>query len=301
MKKPIQSFGGPWTDTKLKILESYIDAYTTALKNTDFELVYVDAFAGSGSRTSRRSTSATLFELQELEEILRVSPRLALEVKGKPFDRFLFVDKKKSNVSELQNLVAEEYPEQSEKVRIRRGDANDIIKNFCANTNWARTRAVLFLDPYGMQTDWETITTIAETKAVDLWYLVPTGMGLNRLMTKSRTMEKSWEDRLDRHLGTPDWRDHFYVEIPQGDLFDNRQKTVERVYDDDRAEAFVLDRLRSVFSGVASKAVRLRNSQGQTMFILTFAYANPRAHPARSIAEHLVRKWEESDHQYGRI
>jgi len=41
-------FGGPWTQHKLKILELYLDAYTTALKNQPFKLVYIDAFAGTG-------------------------------------------------------------------------------------------------------------------------------------------------------------------------------------------------------------------------------------------------------------
>ena len=41
-------FGGPWTQQKLNILEHYLDAYTTALKNQPFRLVYIDAFAGTG-------------------------------------------------------------------------------------------------------------------------------------------------------------------------------------------------------------------------------------------------------------
>lgn len=43
------SFGGPWTLQKLNILDRYLDAYTTALKNQPFNLIYVDAFAGEGS------------------------------------------------------------------------------------------------------------------------------------------------------------------------------------------------------------------------------------------------------------
>ena len=42
------AFGGDWTQEKLGILELYLDAYTTALKNKPFHLVYVDAFAGTG-------------------------------------------------------------------------------------------------------------------------------------------------------------------------------------------------------------------------------------------------------------
>ncbi len=41
-------FGGPWTQKKLRILGLYLNAYTTALKNQRFRLVYIDAFAGSG-------------------------------------------------------------------------------------------------------------------------------------------------------------------------------------------------------------------------------------------------------------
>ena len=41
-------FGGPWTEQKLGILRAYLDAYTTALKNQPFTLIYVDGFAGAG-------------------------------------------------------------------------------------------------------------------------------------------------------------------------------------------------------------------------------------------------------------
>ena len=42
------AFGGNWTEEKLDILAKYLDAYTTALKNKQFRLVYLDAFAGAG-------------------------------------------------------------------------------------------------------------------------------------------------------------------------------------------------------------------------------------------------------------
>ena len=42
-----QSFGGPWTIEKLNILSNYLDFYTTALKNLPFQLMYIDAFAGT--------------------------------------------------------------------------------------------------------------------------------------------------------------------------------------------------------------------------------------------------------------
>ena len=33
-------FGGRWTGEKLDMLEKYLNAYTTALKNTQFRLLY---------------------------------------------------------------------------------------------------------------------------------------------------------------------------------------------------------------------------------------------------------------------
>lgn len=50
-------FGGHWSDRKLQALESYMNAYRTALKNTPFRFVYIDAFAGAGSRPILRPDS----------------------------------------------------------------------------------------------------------------------------------------------------------------------------------------------------------------------------------------------------
>ena len=48
MSPQTSSYGGQWTFEKLDILESYLDAYTTVLKNKPFKLIYIDAFAGTG-------------------------------------------------------------------------------------------------------------------------------------------------------------------------------------------------------------------------------------------------------------
>ncbi len=42
---------------------------------------------------------------------------------------------------------------------------------------------MVFLDPYGMQVEWSTIEALAATKAIDLWYLFPLGVGVARLLT----------------------------------------------------------------------------------------------------------------------
>ena len=50
-------FGGPWTEIKLDAVEYYLGCYTRALKQVDFDLWYIDAFAGSGDRENERTSN----------------------------------------------------------------------------------------------------------------------------------------------------------------------------------------------------------------------------------------------------
>jgi hypothetical protein len=59
----------------------------------------------------------------------------------------------------------------------------------------------VFLDPYGMQVEWSTIEALAATKAVDLWYLFPLGVGVARLLTHSGEIDEGWQNQLDWFLG----------------------------------------------------------------------------------------------------
>jgi three-Cys-motif partner protein len=57
--KQRDKFGGNWTEEKLECLKKYLSAYTTIFtknpKARHFQTIYVDAFAGTGYRsTSKR-------------------------------------------------------------------------------------------------------------------------------------------------------------------------------------------------------------------------------------------------------
>ncbi|MGH8657683.1 MAG: hypothetical protein ACREV4_04145 [Gammaproteobacteria bacterium] len=43
------------------------------------------------------------------------------------------------------------------------------LQDWCAQRDWEKERAVVFLDPFGMQVEWETVDTLAKTGGVDLW------------------------------------------------------------------------------------------------------------------------------------
>src|SRR5207248_10863849 len=84
-------------------------------------------------------------------------------------------------------------------------------QNWCRSNDWSRWRAVVFLDPYGMQVEWPTIEAIATTRAIDVWILFPLGMGANRLLTrKLEDIPDVWRRSLDRIFGTNEWQNRFY-------------------------------------------------------------------------------------------
>jgi three-Cys-motif partner protein len=265
-------FGGSWTVEKLDALRAYLEGYAQALKNQPFCRLYIDAFAGTGDRAVKPHPTGSLLGMPELDEITKGSARVALEI-DPPFDRHIFIEKQQQRSSALAQLRSE-FPERD--IEVLNEDANAAVQRICRNTNWRANRAVLFLDPYGMQVSWETLETVADTKAIDVWMLYPTGMGLNRLLTKDGEIPIEWQQALDRSLGCHDWRDAFYREVETPDLFGETTTALVKVAGTQEFEAFLLERLRAIFAGVAPQTLPLRNSRSQVMYLLCFACGNPR-------------------------
>jgi three-Cys-motif partner protein len=291
----LQRFGGSWTDAKLGALNAYLQAYTTALKNQPFRKLYIDAFAGTGYRELREkpSDSTPLFEelaAEESQRFLDGSARIALQ-SDPPFDEFIFIESAGKRASELRKLQLEFS---SKKIDVRKGDANEQIHKLCTSTNWRNTRAVVFLDPYGMQVDWVTMLAIAKTQGIDTWILFPLGIGVNRLLTDDfKNIPAKWKERLDRMLGTADWKDEFYQKTNlQGNLFEQRPSNAElKNATFESIGRYYHGRLKSIFSHVAPNPKDLCNSTGNPIYQLHFAANNPRGGPiAMRIAKHILNK-----------
>jgi len=275
---PAHSFGGAWTERKLSVVRRYLEIYAQALKNQPFRRIYIDAFAGTGDRKEKRREILS----PEFDVVMKGSARLALEVEP-PFDRYIFIERATHRASELAALK-DEYP--TKNIEIVNADANDAIANLCDTINWRNSRGVVFLDPYGLQVTWATLVAIARTNALDAWILFASGMGLNRLLTKSGEIRAEWQDTLDRSLGTRDWRKAFYRSVRETDLFGTRSKTVKDA-DPKKLEGFYLDRLRTIFPTVMDKPIQLTNSKEQIMYLLCFASAN-RSAKVKSLATRLA-------------
>lgn len=305
-------FGGSWTERKLEILRGYLQAYTTVLKKQPFQLTYVDAFAGTGyvnpnSPDSQQAAPVWGDELDEsAKDMLKGSTISALEVNDKPFDRFLFVEQ---NGAFVQALGALKRRFSGRDIQIWPGDANQVLQLWCERQNeklgnpWHRERAVIFLDPFATEVEWNTVATIADTKSVDLWILFPVS-ALTRNMPTQRQPYAGNAAMLNRVYGGSEWRNLYQAdradrmpaarqmgltemlvpEITQSQVVRDDQQAIVEVY---------LDKLRSVFPAVAPSPRWFYNSRNSPLFALMFASANPGrgGEIALNIASYLLDHW----------
>ena len=272
-----QSFGGKWTQDKLARLQGYLEAYVTIFKNQAWATtIYVDAFAGTGTIPVKPISAPSLaLEPDEphVVEFLEGSARIALSVEP-PFAKYLFIEKTAAKARELEQLRVE-YPDKANRIQVAQAEANTYLLQWIEQTDWRTTRAVVFLDPYGMQVEWRLLEAIAATKAIDLWLLVPIGMGANRLMTQQDLPPQEWQERLTTFFGTDAWQERFYRPVAQPDLF-GEGPTQEKTANYEELAAYFAERLRLLFGaeGVAPNPLTQRNSRNSPMFLLCFASTN---------------------------
>lgn len=205
-----------------------------------------------------------------------------------PFDHYLFIESSRNRVDELRSTVITGYGSLFSRCVFEHGDANEVLKAWCHERNWRKERAVVFLDPYGMQVEWKTVETLAETRAIDLWYLFPLGVGVARLLKRHGNIDASWQNRLDLVFGTRDWQTRFYGAQTTRDLFGEDHETLERTATCESIREFINERLTGCFAKVA-KGLVLRNSKSSPLYLLCFAAANVRGAPiALKIAQHIL-------------
>ncbi|KJK04620.1 hypothetical protein UB44_03330 [Burkholderiaceae bacterium 26] len=294
-------FGGEWTEQKLVALRKYLEAYrkifTANAKARYYRTVYIDAFAGTGERSDKphMPPNQSLLDAVVTEEPLSTflhkgSARIALELSS-PFDEYVFVDKNPAHTAELSAMVERDFPHLVDRCKIYTADGAEVLHEQLAyGKDWSKTRAVLFLDPYGMSIHWDLIARIAKTKAIDMWLLFPLGQGINRLLSKDHLPMPAHEAKLTAVLGTDAWKQRFYSTHVQTDLFGEEHCQSHKTATFENMISFLKERLSTVFAGVAPDVMLLENSKGSPLYALCFAAGNPAgARPAISIASDLLR------------
>ncbi len=287
-------FGGSWTEQKLECVSKYLHAYTTIMNKQPFRFAYIDAFAGTGYREMEidEDTDELLFPDLVSSEVINFrdgSARNALEVKPS-FMKYIFIEKDIDRHAELERLKQEYLlkPEFSENmIECEHGEANKYLKDLCRK-NWEASRALVFLDPYGMQVEWETIESIAQTQAIDLWLLFPLGT-VNRLLKNNGEIRPALQARLDLFFGEHGWYDVFYQSAKQLSIFNEEERWQKAGNIFLAIEEYFIERLENIFEGVAPNPLILRNSKNVPLYLLCFAAGNKRGAPiAVKIAKEIL-------------
>ncbi len=283
---------GLHTVRKLDKLEAYLRAYLNVLKNqSGLQTFYFDAFAGTGEiPTSGGDESLPLDD--EGKAFIAGSAKRALGLDGK-FAQYIFVEKSRRKAQELERIVREQHAAVASRVRVVNEDANVALRSFCDTTNWRKSRAVVFLDPYGNQVEWATIEAVAATEAIDLWYLFPAGLGVHRQIGRDARIDDEKRRSLNRLFGTTGWLDECVAPDDglQGELFDETTPRHTKIATPDSITRYMIKRMKTVFTGGVLDEWLPLGRQGHNSFSLLFAWANPseKAKKAGEIARAVMR------------
>lgn len=191
---------GRWSVEKLTLLKKYLQAYVTVLKKQAWckGYEYIDSFAGVGKAKTK-----------EEQAYVDGSPRIALGL-DTPFTQYHFIEQDNWRVTQLEKLRTEF---KDRNISIYQGDCNvrmtgQILPQLNRKTY---KRAIAFVDPYGMEVEWDTLKALAKTEAVEILINFPV-MAINRgiLRKHSELITKENRERMDRFWGTKDWMDDIY-------------------------------------------------------------------------------------------
>lgn len=263
----MNQFGGNWTEAKMEIVVSYAKVYLTIMKEQKWaKTIYFDGFAGSG-----------IIETDDSEETIKGTALRILDiVEPSEFDMYYFVELDENHKQELEKQVQENYF--GRNIHIVNADCNEKLVKLAEYLGHNKAfRALAFIDPYGMSVNWSSIEAL-KGLGVDLWILVPTGIGINRLLKSDGNISDSWVLKLENFLGLSqaEIKNHFYKAQSVNTLF-GLETIIEKEKDTvNRAGELYKQRLKTIFKFVSEPFV-MKNSTNSIMYHFMMATNNGNA------------------------
>ena len=283
----MNKFGGIWTYEKIKIVEKYARAYLEIMKDRPYwKLLYFDGFAGSGDIEVDGVLDEKIIEGAAKRIISIEEPRF--------FDIYYFVELDKAKAARLEKGL--ESIKRS-GVYVVAGDCNKKLLDLAEflKGKGKDYKALAFVDPCGMEVNWESISALKDL-SVDLWILVPTGLGPNRMLARSGKISDSWFLKLERFFGIPKNLivETFYSVTESIDLFGNKTITTSKnVKAVDKIKVLYTQKIKEVFKFV-SNPYELENSTHCIMYHFFLASNNQ---TAVNIANDIIKKMK--NEKYG--
>ncbi len=261
---------GRWSEEKLDLLAKYLKAYSVIMNNQKAiwlrDYYYIDAFSGSVKPRAK-----------DEERYIDGSPIRALQTEPK-FDGYWFIDVNPQRIKRVEKL-REDFPNQT--IEAYRGDCNDVLCNEIIPKipYSSKKRAFVFLDPYGLQVDWNTVQELASTKTCDIFVNFSI-MGVTRRLPRDQNPDPEFVKQIDQVMGNTEWINQIYRKSPvtQLDLFDSAAESSlsrEKINAEWLASLYT-EQLRSLFPHV-SRPVLMRNSTNSVLYALCLASHKPTA------------------------
>jgi three-Cys-motif partner protein len=260
----------PWSKVKHEIVEKYLGAYTTILRNQGWarRYVYIDAFAGAGVAIDSES-----------EELIAAGALRALEVQPR-FSEYHFIDTNRRKLTLLERL-AHGRPE----VHIHHGDYRAILPGIlaerCRYEDYAR--GLCILDPYGLSVDYVLLQQIAATNSVEIFFNFML-LGANRNVLWNRDPAELSPKRralMTRIWGNDQWPEELYEREPS--LFGD---VAVKVSNERVVEAY-RKRLRAAGFKEVPEPIAMKNRTNAPLYYLFFGSQNRTA--ARIASEVMAR------------
>jgi len=289
-----ESWGGLWTKQKLDAFIDYVKAYLRIMKSYPYwKTIYFDGFAGSGERLKKHNSSQITLDI-ELDEsvsmneinLYKGSVQRILELDEMTFDYYYFIDTEPKNIQKINKLkkTISHIPEN--RIIARESDCNAQIRQLAKAFKSKKLAALVFLDPFGMQINWESIASLKGTRT-DVWILIPSGVSVNRLLPRSG--EVANQQKLEKFFGMEFNALHnfFYRNDKSDTLFGEMSRTQKLDNPIERVVELYKMQLKTIWKHVTEKPLVLKNTRNVPIFHFLFASNNENA---MKIASQIIQK-----------
>lgn len=275
----MNEFGGNWTKEKIELFMKYVPAYLKIMKSTiekngyakDWKLMFFDGFAGSGE-----------IILDTDEEIIEsVATQVLSITEPRSFDFYRFVELRKKNAQQLQTMIDDKFPNKSNQIKIYQEDFNEVVKKMAGFLNDSKykkkIKTLMFIDPFGMQVNWESIEMLKDL-SIDMWILVPTGIGINRMLKNDGNINEKWLEKLQKflNLSEQEIKDNFYKTETITNLFGEETTIKKENNAVEIAHNLYKEKLETIFKYISESYV-MKNQNNSLLYHFLLASNNENA------------------------
>lgn len=245
-----------------------------------FKCLYFDGFAGSGNIYNDGN-----FDF----ELIKGSAIRILEINTpKSFDTYYFVELDQAKKESLEKIVKADFP--NKRHFVVEADCNSKLISMANYLKENKSvRVLAFIDPFGMSVNWASLEVL-KGLGIDMWILVPTGIGLNRLLKRNGDISEAWQEKMEAFLGisSDEIKNHFYKSTTVQTLFGEETFINKENNAIQKAGLLYKTRLNQIFEFV-SEPLELSNSTGSIMYHFMMASNNSAAF---KIANEVIRKYK---------